>query len=529
MPATPPSRQIATSLMSEKFPRHDPTRWARPAKRRIAPAVLALAVAGLFAGCAVGPDYKQPAAPLGSGYAPDALAASTTVSAPTPGGNAQTFVSGLDIPGQWWTLYHSKALNQLIAQALTHSPTLESAQAALREADENVAAAGGSFFPSASVGFNPAREKISGATEGLSYNPIYTLYGASVNVSYTVDAFGGTRRQVEQTRALAESQQFVLEASYLSLTSNIVTAAINEASLRAQIAATEDIVKAEQAQLDIIKRQVHAGAASRADVLQQQAALSSTQATLPALRSQLVQQRNQLATYVGVLPADYDGAAFNLDDLVLPDQLPVSLPSQLVAQRPDIRQYAALLHQATANIGVATANMLPQVTLTSSYGRESLSLDKLFSPASLVWSLAGSITQPIFQGGALKHKRSAAEAAAQEAAANYRGTVLAAFQNVSNVLYALQADADALQSSLTAEQSAAESLSITQTRYRSGADTYVQVLLAEQTYQNSAISLVKARAQRYADTAALFQALGGGWWHQPASAQDSQPVDGSKG
>ena len=504
-------------------------RRAYPAKRQIGPAGLALAVACLFAGCAVGPDYKQPAAPLGSGYAHDALSSQATVSAPTPGGNAQNFVTGLDIPGQWWTLYHSKELNQLIAQALLHSPTLESAQAALREANENTAAATGSFFPSVSVGLNPAREKISGATEGLPYNPIYTLYGASVNVSYTVDAFGGTRRQVEQIQAQAESQQFALEASYLSLTSNIVTAAINEASLRAHITATEEILQAEQAQLDIITRQVKAGAASRADVLQQQATVSATQATLPGLRSQLVQQRNQLATYVGVLPADYDGAAFKLDDLVLPDTLPLSLPSQLVAQRPDIRQYAAQLHQATANIGVATANMLPQVTLTGSYGSQSLTLDKLFTPGSMIWSLAGSLTQPIFQGGTLRHKRNAAEAAAQEAAANYRGTVLAAFQNVSNVLYALQADAEALQSNLTAEQSAAESLAITQTRYRTGADTYVQVLLAQQTYQNAAISLVKARAQRYADTAALFQALGGGWWHQTDAAKDSQPANGDKG
>jgi len=499
----------------------------RRARSGMRPAALALAVACLFAGCAVGPDYKQPAAPLGSGYAHDAVSANATGSVPTPGGNAQTFVSGLDIPGQWWTLYHSKELDQLINQALTHSPTLAAAQAALREANENTAAEGGSFYPSLSANFSPARERISGATEGLPYNPIYTLYGASVNVSYTIDAFGGIRRQVEQLQAQAEYEQFALQASYLSLTSNIVTAAINEASLRAQISATEDIIKAERSQLDIIARQVKAGAASRADVLQQQSTLASTEATLPALRSQLVQQRNQLATYVGVLPADYDGTAFNLDDLVLPDTLPVSLPSQLVAQRPDIRQYAAQLHQATANIGIATANMLPQVTLTGSYGSQSLSLDKVFSPASLVWSLVGSITQPVFEGGALRHKRSAAEAAAQEAAANYQGTVLAAFQNVSNVLYALQADADALQANLTAEQSAAESLTITQSRFRSGADTYVQVLTAQQSYQTAAISLVKARAQRYADTAALFQALGGGWWHQ--TAQDSQPIDGAKG
>lgn len=501
----------------------------QPALRRThrpRPTGLALAVACLLAGCAVGPDYQQPPAPVGPAYAKDALV-SGTVSAPTAGGAAQTFVSGLDIPGQWWTLYHSKALNQLIAQALQHSPTLASAQAALREANENTAAERGALFPSASVGFNPAREKIAGATEGLPFNPIFTLYGASVNVSYTVDAFGSTRRQLEQFQAQAEAQQFALQASYLSLTSNIVTAAINEASARAQIAATEEIIRTEQVQLEIVKQQLQAGAASRADVLQQQSALASTQATLPALRSQLVQQRNQLATYVGSLPADYDGAAFQLDDLTLPAELPLSLPSQLVAQRPDIRQYAALLHQATANVGVATANMLPQITLTGSYGYDALTLGSLFSPASVVWSIAGSLTQPVFEGGTLKHKRNAAIAAAEEAEADYRSTVLTAFQNVSNVLYALQADAEALQANLTAEQAAAESLSIVQTRYKTGGDTYVQVLTAQQSYQNAAIALVKARAQRYADTAALFQALGGGWWNQAAS--DSKTADGGKG
>jgi NodT family efflux transporter outer membrane factor (OMF) lipoprotein len=477
---------------------------------------LTLVCACLLAGCAVGPDYKQPAAPPGKGYAAESLAKTETVATLTAGGNAQKIVTGLDIPGQWWTLYHSTTLNQLINEALAHSPTLEAAQAALRAANETAAAGLGSFLPALSAGYTPSRQKFAGVLQGLSYNPIYTLYGASVSVSYTLDVFGGTRRQQEQLNARAEYQQFALEASYLSLTSNIVTAAVNEAALRAQIAATEDIVQTERAQLDIIQRQVEVGAASRADLLQQQATLASTEATLPGLRSQLQQRRNQLATYVGKLPADYDGAPFKLDDLSLPETLPASLPSQLVAQRPDIRQYAAQLHEATANIGIATANMLPNITLTGSYGTQAFTMGQLFSPSSLIWSLASQITQPIFQGGALLHKRRAAVASAKQAAANYRGAVLTAFQNVSDVLYALQTDADALQASLAAEQAAAESLEIIKDRYRLGSDTYVQVLIAEQNYQNAVIALVKARAQRYSDTAALFQALGGGWWQQSA-------------
>jgi NodT family efflux transporter outer membrane factor (OMF) lipoprotein len=350
---------------------------------------------------------------------------------------------------------------------------------------------------------------------------LYTLNSATVSVSYTLDAFGGIRRQVESLQAQAESQQFALEASYLALTANIVTAAVTEASLRAQIAATEDIAHAQQSQLDITQRRMDAGGASRSDVLQQLSTLQSTLASLPGLRSQLAQERNQLAVYVGALPADYDGAAINLDSLTLPAELPVSVPSAFVEQRPDVRQYGALLHEATAQIGVATANMLPQLTLSGSYGGTATKFSNVFDPSSVVWSLIGGVTQPIFEGGTLRHKRRAAVAAAQEAAANYRATVITAFQNVSNTLYALQSDADALAALTLFERSAAESLKLVQAQYKSGGASYLQVLTAEQTYQNAAVSLVKARAQRYADTAALFQALGGGWWNRNDLAANS--------
>ena len=342
----------------------------------------------------------------------------------------------------------------------------------------------------------------------------YTLNSASVNVSYTLDAFGGIRRQIEALNAQAEYERFALEASYLSLTANVVTAAITEASLRAQVAATEDIARLQQRQLDITQRRVTAGGASRADVLQQQATLQATLASLPILRSQLEQERNLLATYVGSLPSDYDGAAIQLDSLALPQDLPVSVPSKFVEQRPDVREYSALLHEATAQVGVATANLLPQLTLTGGYGGDATRFSDVFSPASVVWSLAASVTQPLFKGGQLVHQRRAAVAAAQEAAANYRATVITAFQNVSDTLYALQADADALAAQTAAERSAAGSLDLVQAQYKAGGASYLQVLTAEQTYQNAAIALVKARAQRYADTAALFQALGGGWWNR---------------
>jgi NodT family efflux transporter outer membrane factor (OMF) lipoprotein len=414
-------------------------------------------------------------------------------------------------------------LNALIERALKHSPTLEAAQAALRQANENVAAQRGALYPSASATYEAERNKSTLAAFGLPGGGeyLYTLNSATVNVSYTLDAFGGVRRQIEALQAQADHQQFALEASYLTLTANVVTAAIAEASLRAQIAATDDIVRAQRLELDITQRRVTAGGASRSDVLQQTATLQATLASLPPLRSQLAQQRDLLATFVGSLPADYAGAEFHLDALRLPTDLPVSVPSKFVEQRPDVRQYSALLHAATAQIGVATANLLPQLTLTGNYGGDAARFADMFSPASIVWGIAGSVTQPLFKGGQLVHQRRAAVAAAQEAAANYQATVLTAFQNVADTLYALEGDADALAAEMAAEQAAAGSLELIQAQYKAGGASYLQVLTAEQSYQTAAVALVKARAQRFADTAALFQALGGGWWNRTDVAANS--------
>ena len=478
----------------------------------------------MLASCAVGPDFKKPAAPANAGYTPAGSApASATASAPGAGGEAQRFVDGLDIPGQWWTLFQSPDLNALIERALKQNPTLESAQAALRQADENVAAERGALLPSLSGTYEAQRNRSTLAEFGLpgSGAYYYTLNNAQVNVSYTIDAFGGIRRQIEALQAQADHARYSLEASYLALTANVVTAAVSEASLRAQVAAQEDIARAQQAQLDITQRRFTAGAASKADVLQQQSTLQATLAALPQLRTQLAQERDLLATYVGALPNEYSAASFNLDTLKLPVELPVSLPSKLVEQRPDVLEYSALLHQATAQIGVATANMLPQLTLTGSYGGVAQShFADMFSPSSVVWGIAGKIAQPLFEGGELLHQRRAAVAAAQEAAADYKATVLTAFQNVADALLALSGDADALAAQTAAERSAAGSLNLIQAQYKAGGASYLQVLTAEQTYQTAAVALVKARAQRFTDTAALFQALGGGWWNRNDALAD---------
>jgi len=482
-----------------------------------APNAALAALAGSLAACAVGPNFKPPAAPEHAGYAlAGAGPATVTARAAGPGGEAQHFVPGSDIPGEWWTLFQSAELSALIEQALKNNPTLEAAQATLKQANENVAAQRASLLPSLSGNYQAQRNRASLAAFGLpgtgSY--YYTLNSASVNVSYTLDAFGGLRRQIEALQAQADYARFSLEASYLALTANVVTAAVAEASLRAQIAATQDIARAQRTELEITERRVSAGGASRADVLQQQATLEATLASLPPLRSQLTQQRDLLATYVGALPSEYSGHEFHLDSLRLPTELPVSLPSKLIEQRPDVQQYSALLHQATAQIGVATANMLPQLSITGNYGGDAVRFQDLLSPSSVVWGIAGSITQPLFKGGQLVHQRRAALAAAREAAANYRATVLTAFQNVADSLAALQGDAEALAAESAAERSAADSLSLTHVQYQAGGASYLQVLAAEQTYQNAAIALVKARAQRFSDTAALFQALGGGWWNR---------------
>jgi NodT family efflux transporter outer membrane factor (OMF) lipoprotein len=496
------------------------TRHSSPPHR-----IAALAGAVLLSSCAVGPDFKAPEAPQNARFLAAGQLPPQTAATSLPGGEAQRFVDGQDIPGQWWALFQSTQLNALIERALKNSPTLESAQAALRQANEITAAQRGSYYPSISGSLEAQRQKASGAAFGIPGFPpsyFYNLDTASVNVSYTLDVFGGTRRQVEASQAQAEYQQFALEASYITLTANIVAAAVGEASLRAQIAATEQILNSQQAQLGIVTRQVGAGGASRADVLQQQAVVQGTLASLPILRMQLAQARNRLAAYSGFLPADYSDAGFDLDSLKLPQDLPVSLPSKFVEQRPDVREYSALLHEATAQVGIATANMLPQITLTGSYGQAAPTVDNLFAASSNVWNVIGSLTQPIFKGGQLRHQRRAAVAAAQEAAANYRATVIVAFQNVADTLYALNADADALAAETLAEQTAAQSLAIVQSQFKSGAASYVQVLAAQQSYQTAAVALVKARAQRFADTAALFQALGGGWWNRDEALADIQ-------
>jgi len=472
----------------------------------------------LLGGCTVGPNFRQQPAPEAGRLTEKPVPASTTAAA-TPGGAEQSFAIGRDIPGEWWTLFRSRQLSDLVARALAANPDIAAAQATLREARENLRAEQGSQYPQISASTSAERQRESLAAVGFGNgSETYTVVSASLSVSYTLDAFGGTRRQVEQLGAQAEYERFELEATDLALVANVVNAAITEASLQAQIDATHDIVLAYDEALSVTRRRFDLGGVSEVDVLQQQSLRDSEAATLPGLQKQLEQERNLLAVYLGGIPALYKRPTLDLGSLTLPTELPVSLPSALVGQRPDIQAYAALLHAATANVGVATANMLPQISLTGSYGRDGTGSSNLFTPAGIVWSLAGSLTQPIFEGGTLRAKKRAAEAAAEVAAAQYSSTVNTAFKDVANALVALQRDAETLAADLAAQTTAANSLTVARAQYAAGGGTYLNVLTAEQSDQSARLTLVGARAARFTDTVALFQALGGGWWHRNDAA-----------
>jgi NodT family efflux transporter outer membrane factor (OMF) lipoprotein len=468
----------------------------------------------LLASCTVGPDFHRPAAPSVDGYTPE-HPADPGATAGTKAGGAQHFDVGRDIQGEWWTLFHSPPLDQLVQHALQANPDIDAAQAALRQARENAYAGEGALFPSVSANFQPERERLSGAefgTPGLS--PTFSLVTAQLSVSYAPDVFGGTRRQIEQLRAQAEYQAFELEATYLTLTSNLVVAAINEASLRGQIEATEQIIKAEADQVAVVRQQLDAGGASRADLLSQQATVAQSRATLPPLRKQLAQQRDQLTALVGSFPSQELDARFDLAGLTLPVDLPLSLPSRLVEQRPDVRAAEAQFHAASANLGVAIANQLPQFNIGATLGTTAMGFTNLFTPATGVWSIVGGITQTLFDAGTLLHKKRAAAAGLEQSAAQYRSTVIKAFQNVADALRALQFDADTLHEQAVAETTATESLALARVQYQEGAISYLTLLNADRTWQQARLLLVQAEAARFADTAALFQALGGGWWNR---------------
>ena len=486
---------------------------------------VALCGCAAVAGCMVGPDYRTPPAPATDTYTASPLP-DQTASSPGAAGLPQRFVPGQDIPAAWWALFHCEPLDALIRQALVNSPNITAAQAALRQARENFSAqAGGTLLPSVDAQLGATREKLNGISFGEpGVVDELNLYNASVNVSYKLDVFGGSRRELEALHAQIDYQRFQLQAAYLAMSANIVTAAVKEASLRAQIEATERIAAEEDEQLGVLGKQFELGGVGRTAVLSQQTLVAQTRATLPPLQQQLDQTRHQLAVLAGQLPSDATLPEFRLEMFSLPETLPVSLPSALVQQRPDILAADAVLHQASAQVGVATAAMYPQITLSASYGAEALTPAQVFKAGSTIWSLGAGLLQPVFHGGQLSAQKRAAEAAYEQANAQYRETVLLAFQNVADSLRALDHDATGLKAQTDAWRSASDSLELTRGQYRVGGVSYLALLDAQRQYQQTVVSLAQAQASRYADTAALFQALGGGWWNAaaPSSAATTQ-------
>jgi NodT family efflux transporter outer membrane factor (OMF) lipoprotein len=478
-------------------------------------ALLATLAFLLTGGCAVGPNYKRPAAPDVTSYTPSPPA--TTSSSPNvAGGEAQAFVPGRDIPGDWWTLFHSKPLNDLIEHSLKNNPDLKSAQAALLVARENTLAQRGAYYPSVSGGFSATRAKTS---EEISPVPSFTtfqysLFTPDVSVSFVPDVFGLNRRTLESLKAQQEQARYVVAATNITLSSNVAAAAIQEASLRAQIDATNELVKINTNMLEVLRKQFDAGYVGRLDVAAQEAQLAQVAATLPPLLKQLAQERDLLAVLAGGFPSVDLSEKFELSSLQLPQELPLTIPSKLVEQRPDVLQAEENLHAASALIGVARANRLPSFNLTGDIGSMALAFGDIFAAGNGFRDATAGVTQPIFEGGTLLHKERAARAAYIQADEQYRSTVLTAFQNVADTLHALEQDADGLKAAVAARDAAKVTLDLTTKQMQVGYVNYLTLLSAEQNYQQALINLVQAQANRYADTAALFQALGGGWWNR---------------
>jgi NodT family efflux transporter outer membrane factor (OMF) lipoprotein len=514
---------------------------SHPAARpRIAIALL-VAAASLTASCAVGPHYHQPAAPPNAGYAPTPLP-QATASAEVHGGEAQRLISERDIPFDWWTQFQSQPLNRLVEQAFKANPTVAGAQAALAQAQELVYAQQGFYFPTVAAVYQAERHKISGnltndqapGVQGNGENLLaplqsvsqvphtaplyYQFHTAELTVGFVPDVFGANRRQVESLQAQTEAQRFALEATYITLASNVVAAAIQEASVRAQIAATLQIIDADQTALQILRDQFRLGFAMRIDVAAQEAVLAQARATLPPLQKQFEQTRDLIRALVGNLPNQDVPETFEIETLQLPVELPLSLPAKIIEQRPDVRAAEAQLRSANAQVGVAVAAMLPQFSITGSYGGNASQIPWMFRSGGPFWNLYGNVSQPIFEGGTLLHRKRAANEALKQAAAQYQSTVIAAYQNVADALHASISDADALAADVAAENAAKVTYDLTHRQMELGYVNYLALLNAETAYQQTLLTRVQAQATRFGDTVALFQALGGGWWNRPQVA-----------
>jgi NodT family efflux transporter outer membrane factor (OMF) lipoprotein len=507
-------------------------------RKSLAQISVAMVLAYMTAGCAAGPNFHRPDPPKSADYTPQPLPQQMASSPGIAGGDAQHFTAG-DISWRWWTLFESPQLNALIEQAFKNNPTILNAQSALRQAQEMVSAQRGFFYPSVSADYNFERQKLAGNLSGSSAPGVqgngtdiapvqnltstphneplyYNFQTAQLTVGYTPDVFGSNRRQVESLQAQAEAQRFGLEAAYMTLASNIVAAAIQEAALRMQLEAVHAIVDENRKSLDILRRQFAVGYVMRADVAAQEAQLAQAQALLPPLDKQLEQTRDLIRALAGYLPNQGVAATFNFEDLHLPRELPLTLPWKLIDQRPDVRAAESLLHSANAQVGVAIAARLPQFSITGAVGGTATEFGQMFASGGPFWNLIAGATLPLFDGGTLRHRQRAAEQALIQAATQYRSTVIAAYQNVADTLHAIYSDADGLEAAVQYEHATKIQLDIAQRQLTTGMIGELFLLQAQESYQQALINRVQAQELRFGDSAALFMALGGGWWNRPA-------------
>ncbi|MEQ1667827.1 MAG: efflux transporter outer membrane subunit [Sulfuriferula sp.] len=469
-----------------------------------------LLTAGLLTGCAVGPDFQRPATPDVANYTV-ATIPEQTASAPIAMGTAQHFSADVPVSEEWWRSLGSPELNTLIAQAFQHSLTLAAAQATMRQAQETYAArAGSTLYPQVDANLGAQRQRLNPSTLGqVGDARVFSLYNANIGVHYQFDLAGGNRRALEALAARTEYRQYELQAARLSLAGNIVTAAVTQARLAGQIQSTLTILGAQDEQLQITQARVRLGHAAADEVLTLQTQLEQTRAGLPTLRKQLEQSQHLLAVLIGQTPGAGGLPTFTLANFTLPAELPLVLPSELVRRRPDIQAAESLLHAANADYGVAVAKLYPQLNLSASLGSQALTTGALFGSSSALWNVVGQLTQPLFNPGLPAEKR-ASLAAFDAAAANYQSVVLESLRNVADVLRAIDNDAQTLAALAAADTAAQNSLQSVQRQYALGAASYVQLLIAQQQRQQTNISLIAAQAQRLVNSAALYQAMGGG-------------------
>ncbi|MGB7756565.1 MAG: efflux transporter outer membrane subunit [Salinisphaera sp.] len=500
-------------------------RTAFSSRSRAQPSALAAAfmLIALVTGCTVGPDYQPPAKPSNDAYDIN----DTTSGDETPDRSdsresipKQAFDRARKVRSDWYKIFDSDKLDALIGHALQHSPTLAAGRARIKAAREVVKENQGALYPQIGVNGGYSRNRVTGAQFGItqaSFTNVFNLYQTQATASYDLDLFGKTRRMIEASNAQLNEQQYRVIDTYVTLINNVVATAITEAGLNAAIETTRDIAKSQANALKIVRKQIKYGAAIDADATQIQTQLARTRASLEPLRKQKTLAINRLAVLVGSNPGDFSDPGFTLDQLRLPRDLPVSVPSQLVDQRPDILAAAAAVHAASAQIGVASANLLPDISISGSYSRSALTPADLGDPAFALYSLGASLSAPLFEGGRLHAAKRQARDLFVAALSDYRATTLSAFGEVANSLRSIESDARALEAQRTALKAARNNLKTVRTQLRNGAADYVNLYTAQAQYQSAELDFTEARVTRYRDTADLFRALGGGWSHDSGS------------